>query len=188
MRKVFLIAAVLCAFLMAITLPSVVLATSSGGSANHYVLVFERIKTGKSIGCGTLTPWDGSETPGDSVVWTLQESQSETTGVYNTGQITCPFAGGVYMGFTRYCATADSLLITPQVSFDKTIWLSLAAVTIVPGAATSAATSQYVEAATLLTTPAWPFMRFIFTDNDSTSQVSQASNSVWFQRFEKAKE
>jgi len=97
----------------------------------------------------------------------------------------CPFGAGAVGGIMLECATADSVLVTPQVSCDKASWMSLGNVSLVGTVDFDPLTA---EASTAITTPMWPYMRFILAHNDGSAGDdvdSISSVTIWFVRFEK---
>jgi hypothetical protein len=178
---------ILCLALAFLVVPVVTLAASAGGSANPYHLV--SVKISGSHPSGSI--WNSSFTPDSTVDWTLATTATETSQVIQTakvgtgilspgrnyyGEIVCPFAGGAYAGLFVECASADSIYVTPQVSCDKSTWLSLGVVQLL-------GTVDYdmlaVEASTAVTTPGlWPYMRFLI--NNYKKVYSNSSVTLWF--------
>ena len=159
-------------------------AAGSGGSAPSYHLTWTKIG---NDGVGT-TAWS-STVAADSVSdWTLAVAAAtdfgvdETTAVVETRNMVCPMGAGAFAGIFGEWATADSVLITPQVSMDKGTWMSLGNLTMVG----TVDFDPIVENATMITTPTWPYMRFIIQHYDGSAKATSISSATfWFVRYEK---
>ncbi|KPJ58455.1 MAG: hypothetical protein AMJ46_14195 [Latescibacteria bacterium DG_63] len=170
-------------------LPAIALATGVGGSGNPYHV--NTVYLGKRIAlvAGTTIPWTKEEQR-DSLDYALlcnaaaTWAHPETTNCFDVSRMTCPQAAGVYGAVFLRCATADSVLVTPQVSQDRLYWISMADVSLVG----TIDFDPIVEGTTAITTPIWKWMRFIVTNNEggkAASAVSTAGVRIWFSYFEK---
>ena len=171
--------------LIALALAALLPAMALGGTMD-YQLVSTKIS-----GSGTL-PWSSSATADTMTNFTLLCGVGtgsgwiipETTAVIPTASMVCPIEDGAFAGIFIEQATADSVRVTPQVSCDKESWLSLTAVDLV-------GTTDFdpiIEASTAVSTPMWPYMRFIISNYEggkAATAVSTASVTIWFNRYEK---
>jgi len=178
LKKIFLILG------LALLLPVVSFAAGAGGSANKYHLKYTKIG---HDGVGTEA-WSATADADSLDNWTLAIAAAtdfgvnETTTVVETGNMVCPFGAGAFAGIFGEWATSDSIRIVPQVSMDKASWMNLGTITMV-------GTVDYdpiVEAATMVTTPSWPYMRFIIDHYDGSAKATYISSvTLWFVRYEK---
>ncbi len=176
----------LAILLVALFVPALAFAAGSGGSANPYHLVCTPIS-----GSG-VTPWSLYATSDTMTAFTLRIAAAtifgvpETTVAIPAENIVCPVGAGAFMGLFGTWATADSVRVTPQFSPDGATWFPLAAVDMITAAGVGSTTYPVVEAATVLTTPMWKYLRFIITHYDGSAKATSiCSVSIWFARYEK---
>lgn len=171
---------ILIALALAALLPTVALAM--GG--NEYTLRWTKIG---HDGVGTEA-WSAAAGADSLTDWTLAVAAAtsfgvpETTTVIDTRNMVCPVEDGVFAAIYGEWATADSVLITPQVSMDKASWMSLANLTMVG----TVDFDPIIEASTAITTPVWPYTRFIVQHYDGSAKATSISSvTLWFVRYEK---
>ncbi len=171
--------------------PVACFAAGSGGSAPPYHMRVEPL-------CRTDAAENWSiSAQRDSCTWTLcvgalgknYIGAPETTCAYDTRNLVAPMGAGAFMGLVCKGSQADSISISPQVSWDGDNWMDLltspAAVMVIP-AADGMITYPIAEASTVITTPMWPMIRFCIQHCDGTGMtVAIANFEAWWISYEK---
>jgi hypothetical protein len=192
MKKILVLCSVL--MLVAFVLPLVAEAAVAAGTANPYHVKVVGIKKRVAVVAGTTRPWTFSISAPqtDSTDFMLKPpinvtssvAQPDTTNAISIQDMVYPATGAIYAGVFLRMATADSVIVQPQVSQDGLYWISLANVSLV-------GTTDFdplVEAQTTITTPMWKYMRWIMWSADyvkAPGAVSTAGVRLWFSYYEK---